>query len=179
VSGLNRIVEKLQLAQRGFLTAADLIPPHLWRLRPADGGWSAGEIVAHLCQVERAILGSADRIIRHAPKPVPILKRWHLPLTFAEVRFVRLKSPIPLNTDLIAEKESMLADLRTVRERTFAFLEETRARNLLAYRWPHAFLGMLNAYEWFELIASHEIRHTKQIKALLKDIPKVVVSSQK
>jgi len=179
VPGLNRIVEKLHRAQRGFLTAADLIPSHLWRLRSADGGWSAGEIVAHLCQVERTILGTADRIIRYAPKPVPIYKRLHLPLLLVEARVVRRKSPIPLDAELLTEKESMLADLRTVRERTLAFLEETSARNLRPYCWPHPFLGMLNTYEWFEMIASHEIRHTKQIKALAQEIPKVVVSSQK
>ncbi|HUL17451.1 MAG TPA: DinB family protein [Terriglobales bacterium] len=177
--GLDRIVEKLHRAQRGFLSAADLVPPDLWRLRPADGGWSAGEIVAHLCQVERTILGTADRIIRHAPKAVPIYKRFHLPLLIVESRIIRRRSPIPLDAELIAEKESMLADLRTVRERTLAFLEETSSRNLRPYFWPHAFLGMLNAYEWFEMIASHEIRHTKQVKALAKEIPKVVVTSQK
>jgi DinB superfamily len=179
VLDLNLIIEKLHLAQRDFLTVADLVPPHFWRLRPSDGGWSAAEIVAHLCQVERTILGNADRIIRHPPKPVPLYKRLHLPLLLVESRIVRRTSPIPLDPELVGEKESTLANLRTVRERTFAFLEETRSRNLRPYFWPHPFLGMLNAYEWFEMIASHEIRHTKQIKALAQEIPKVVVSSQK
>jgi hypothetical protein len=45
--------------------------------------------------------------------------------------------------------------------------------------WAHAFLGMLNVYEWFEMIASHELRHTKQIKELAAHLPKAVENTQK
>ncbi len=67
-----------------------------------------------------------------------------------------------------------MAELRAARERTLAFLEETKARDLTVYRWPHAFLGMLNVYEWFEMIAAHEQRHTKQMKEIAEHLPKAV-----
>jgi hypothetical protein len=38
----------------------------------------------------------------------------------------------------------MLGDLRGARERTLAFLEEKKGRDLSAYHWRHAFLGELN-----------------------------------
>jgi hypothetical protein len=44
---------------------------------------------------------------------------------------------------------------------------------------PHAFLGTLNAYEWFQMIASHEVRHTKQMKEIAAALPKVVAILQK
>jgi len=174
---LARITDKLARAQQAFLGAADAIPPDLWRTRPPEGGWSPAEITAHLCQVERTILGTADRILRHPPRPTPLLKRLHLPLKLVESRLLRRKSPIPLDPELLAEKETMLAVLRGVRERTFAFLEETSTRNLSGYFWPHPFLGMLNAYAWFEMIAAHQLRHTRQMLQLFHNLPKHVVTS--
>ena len=176
---LARITDKLARTQKAFLRAADAIPGDLWQTRPPRGGWSAAEIAAHLCQVERSVLGTADRITRHPPRPVPFLKRFHLPLKIVEAPVIRRQSPIPLDPDLLDSKESMLANLRSVRERTFAFLDETSARDLSAYFWPHPFVGMLNAYRWFEMIASHQIRHTKQVLRIFHGLPKDVVSSQK
>ena len=69
--------------------------------------------------------------------------------------------------------------MRGVRERTLAFLAETAKRDLSEYRWKHVFLGMLNVYEWFEMIAAHEVRHTKQMKEIAARLPKDVVISQK
>ncbi len=77
---------------------------------------------------------------------------------------------------MLRDKEVMLAELRTVRERSLAFLEETRSRNLGEYCWKHPALGILNAYEWMQFIASHEIRHTKQMREIAASLPKSVES---
>jgi len=178
VKPLDRIQQKLAESQSAFLRAADAIPAHQWTAKPLSNAWSAAELVAHLVMIERAVLGGADRISQKTPKPVPFLKRRHLPLWLVEARIIRRKSPIPLDRNLIGNKEAMLGELRAVRERTLAFLEETRCRDLSAYRWPHAFLGMLDAYEWFEMIAAHQVRHTKQIREIAASLPKVVGISQ-
>jgi hypothetical protein len=124
-------------------------------------------------------VGGADRIVQKTPKRIPYLKRFHLPLWLVEARVIRRKTPIPLDQSLVGPKEEMLAELRAVRERSLAFLEETRQRDLSGYCWPHAFLGVLNIYEWFEMIAAHQLRHTKQIRELAAVLPKVVGNSQK
>ena len=79
---------------------------------------------------------------------------------------IRRKSPVPLDEGLLGEKEAMLAGLRGVRERTLAFISETERRDLSAYCWQNPFLGMLNAYEWMEMIAAHQLRHTKQVREI-------------
>jgi hypothetical protein len=89
------------------------------------------------------------------------------------------KIALPQDPELICEKEEMLAGLRAARERTLAFIEETRGRDLSVYCYRHPFLGTLNLYEWFEMIASHEIRHTKQMREIAARLPKVVASLQK
>lgn len=166
VRSLNVIREKLNEAQTAFCGAADEIPSEKWAMQPRPGQWSAAEVVAHLVAVERGIVGKADRIAQKTPLPVSLLKRMHLPMWFAEARVIRLKSPVPLDASLLAEKETMLGMLRGARERTFAFLSETGKRDLTAYYWRHPFLGMLNTYEWMEMIAAHQIRHTKQIREI-------------
>jgi hypothetical protein len=102
-----------------------------------------------------------------------------LPLLLVEARVIRRKSPIPLDPEMLGEKEEMLAELREVRERTLAFLEETRGRDLSAYRWAHPFLGCLNAYDWMVMIAAHEVRHTKQMREIAAKLPKVIAILQK
>ena len=100
-------------------------------------------------------------------------------MVIVESRLIRRKTPIPLDPGVVREKEEMLAELRQVRERTLALIEETMERNLSKYRMPHPFLGTLNTYEWFQLIASHEIRHTKQMLEIAGALPKTVTSLEK
>jgi hypothetical protein len=177
VGTLEPILEKLARAQTAFFRAADAVPSTQWNAKPRPEQWSAGELVAHLVMVERAVVGGADRISQEIPKHIPYLKRFHFPLWLVERRLIRRKTPIPLDPGLIGSKEEMMAELRAVRERTLAFLEETKGRDLTVYRWPHAFLGMLNVYEWFEMIAAHEQRHAKQMKEIVKHLPKAVGNS--
>jgi DinB superfamily len=179
VRNLDPLLENLATAQAGLLRAADAIPADRWTESPAEGRWSAGEVVCHLIGVERAIISRADKILQKPPRNVPLYKRFRLPMAMVEIRFIRRRSPVRLQTQLLREKEVMLAELREVRGRTLAFIDETKGRDLSMYMFPQAFLGMLNLYEWFQMIASHEVRHTKQMKEIGATLPKAVVSLQK
>jgi hypothetical protein len=178
VRSIAPIIEKLTDAQSKFFRVADTIPSGQWTVKPAEEKWSASEIVAHLVMVELAIVGGADRISQKTAKPVPLLQRAHLPVWMVKVRLLRRKSPLPLDASLARDKEEMLGELRAARERSLAFLEETRKKDLSAYRWRHGFLGMLNVYEWFEMIAAHQIRHAKQIKEIAESLPKAVTTAR-
>lgn len=134
--------------------------------------------MGHLITIERAIIRSADKLLQKPPKSVPFYKRFHVPMAVVESRLIRRKTPISTDSQMVREKEAMLAELREVRERTLAFIEETRGRDLSRYSMPHAFLGTLNAYEWLQMIASHEIRHTKQMREIAGVLPKVVANFQ-
>src|SRR5713226_2718486 len=160
---LQSTVEKLNRTQPGLLAAADAVSATHWQTPPDANSWSAAHLVAHLCQVERSVLGYADRVVRKSPLQVSFFRRFHLPIALVESRLIKRKSPIPLEPELLANKETMLAELRAVRERTLAFLEETHGRDLRIYCWAHPFLGRLNFYDWFTFVAAHQIRHTKQM----------------
>ena len=100
-------------------------------------------------------------------------------MMFVEARVIRRKAPTPLEPQAVRAKEETLAELRQVRERTLAFIGETMERDLSKYSMGHAFLGTLNAYEWLQFIASHEVRHTKQMREIAGSLPKTVASLQK
>jgi uncharacterized damage-inducible protein DinB len=179
MTNIRPILDHLHRAQVKLLRAADTIPADQWTIRPQEEAWSAGEVVAHLITVERTILDHADRIQQKPPRPIPFLKRFHLPLAMVESRLIRRKTPIPIDVTLLSQKEEMLAELRTVREQLLAFLSKAKDQDLRAHRWPHPFIGMLTTYEWFHLIASHELRHTKQILEIASNLPKPVGIRQK
>jgi uncharacterized damage-inducible protein DinB len=176
---LDSILDCMAKAQTGLLCAADSVAAEEWTIRPGEGRWSAAELIAHLMMVERAVIGKADRVRQKPPKRVSLLKRIHIPMALVESRWIRRKSPVPAEPEMLRDKEEMLAELRTVRERSLAFLEETKSQNLDEYYWAHPALGTLNAYEWMQFIASHEVRHTKQMREIAASLPKAIGSLQK
>jgi uncharacterized damage-inducible protein DinB len=179
VPSLAIIIENLARAQRELLRVADSVPAEQWKTRPAEERWSAGELIGHLSAIERAILSRADKLLQKPPISVPFYKRFHVPMMIVEARVIRRKAPSALEPQMAGEKEEMLAELRGVRERTLAFIEETRGRDLGRYLMPHAFLGTLNVYDWLQFIASHEIRHMKQMREIAGSLPKTVTTLHK
>ena len=175
---LKTIVANLDRAQQGLLRAADEVPANQWKTRPGEGRWSAGEVVGHLVTIERTILHNLDKVVQKPPKSVPFYKRFHVPLAVVESRLIRRKTPIVTDDGMICGKEEMLSELQEVRKRTLGFIGETMERDLGRYFMPHPFLGTLNAYSWLQLIAAHEVRHTKQMKEIGSALPKVVAIFQ-
>ncbi len=178
-SELDSVLAKMSQAHSAFLRAADAIPSESWKTKPSDGRWSAAEVVAHLTMVERAVIEKADRVSQNSPKKIPFFKKIHLPMALVERRLVRRKSPVPIDPVLLGDKEAMLARLREVRERSLAFLGETRNRDLRQYSWKHAAIGMLNTYGWMRFVAAHEARHMKQMREIASDLPKAIETLQK
>jgi hypothetical protein len=179
VSQLNSTLEKLERARKQLLRAAAEIPGESWMTAPKEGAWSAAEVVAHLMGVESAVVAGAQRILKKEPKSIPLLKRFSFPPALVERRTIRLQSPLPVDERLLAAKETMLELFAETRERTLKLMEETKNRDLRVYRWKHPVLGMLHAYGWFSFLASHEIRHAKQIQEIAGSLRKTVAGLQK
>jgi hypothetical protein len=179
VPSLKSIAENLARAEAEFLHAADPFPVDQWKTCPTEGHWSAAELVCHLIQVETAIIKNAGRVLQHAPRPRPFSKRFHLPMALVESRLIPRKTPIPLDPALLGEKDEMLTRLREVRQQTRVFMEETAGKPLGKYHMPHPFLGTFNLYQWFQVIASHQVRHSKQMREIAEALPKNVTTLHK
>lgn len=123
---LTPIVEHLNATRAALVVAAERIPEGRWKESPRPGAWSAGEVVAHLTMVEERVIEGATKVVRAAPVPVPLWKRAHLPVRLGEWRGFRVKTPIPLDPALVAERQPMLARLGCASERR-ALLRPTAA----------------------------------------------------
>src|SRR5260370_40681735 len=118
MASLATIIENLARAQRDLLRAADAVPADEWNTSPAEGRWSAGELIGHLSVVERAILNRTDKLLQKPRMPVPFFKRFHVTMMIVEARVIRPRASAELEPRTVLEKEQMLAELRGVRERT-------------------------------------------------------------
>jgi hypothetical protein len=76
---LRYALHKLSHAQQRLLLAADAVSVTDWSALPRASSWSAAHVIAHLCQVERTVLGYADRVIRKTPLRIPYFQRFHIP----------------------------------------------------------------------------------------------------
>ncbi len=167
---LTAIVARLNEVRASLLAVAGSIPPEHWKKQPPQGGWSAGEVIAHLTMVEQAILGGAERTLQKEPAPIPLWKRLHLPPIVSEWRTFKRQTPIPLDPALVDDKQAMLERFAALRVRTLVFIETNRERDLSRWRYPHPFFGSLNIYSWLKNIYHHEIRHTKQLREIARSV---------
>lgn len=167
---LSRLIDKLQRSREGFEAAARAVLAAHWRTPPVEGAWSAAEVVAHVTMVETLMTGAAAKIAKKPPVAVPLLKRIHIPVAVVAWRTVRVKSPIPLDTLLLDDRDAMLSRLAEQRKRTMAVLDADRETDRRKCRIQHPLLGSLNYYDWFRTLGMHDVRHTKQLREILRVI---------
>ncbi len=66
--------------------------------RPAEGRWSAGELIGYPSTIERDILSRAKKLLRKPRRSVPFFKRVHF-----DRRSSRHKARVPLEPQMIGE----------------------------------------------------------------------------
>lgn len=168
MTNVEPIRSKLQQSRSGLLEAAALVSAGQWQQRPGPGRWSAAEVLSHLTTVELRIQEGLGTMLAHEPKPVPFWRRFHIPPKLSEYRLIKVKTPLPLDTSVLAEKEPMLEKYGAIRTRTYEMLEANAKLDLRRWRWPHPFFGSINGRDWFVVIACHEVRHTKQLREIAR-----------
>ncbi len=165
---MSPIVQHLQASRVKLLSVVEEVSDQRWCESPAPEHWSAAEVIAHVAMVEERTIFGMKRLLQSAPKPVPLRKRFHLPLAIATWRGRKVRTPIPLDAKRVCDKRESLAGLNATREATLAFIESTRGTDVSLYHFEHPFLGNLNMYEWLRTIGYHELRHAKQIRELVE-----------
>jgi hypothetical protein len=151
-----------------FLAAANRITDENWLISPEQDVWSAAEIVAHVGMVEESIIERCKKASASLPRPLPPLKKIHLPLVLATWRGKKVRSPVPLKPERIGNREQAYATLEQIRQRSLEFFDSVYDRDLSAHHFPHPFFGSLNLYEWYRFIGYHELRHRKQLCELVE-----------
>jgi len=166
------IIELLNRSHAKFLDVCEQFPSNRWKKNPASGGWSAGEVVAHLTMVEETVLRFAREELSKKPRRHSLFQKFHLPVGLVRRRLVKRTTPIPLDSSLVEARKEALEKFSSARNHTLKFIAEHSSRDLTPYRRKHPFLGSLHLYDWMRMLAYHEIRHVSQIREIGKSFEK-------
>jgi hypothetical protein len=168
---LEQVFTRLDRSRAALRAAVEAVPANARATRPAPERWSAAEVVEHLSMVER-IFG--ERIVNALQPRVPELasetvERTSLPDAIEARMADRVNKR---NAPDTARPTGTLAW-----NEAFGIVEQGHARlrsivsgadglALSQVTLDHPFFGTLTVYQWIELMAAHEARHTEQIKEI-------------
>jgi hypothetical protein len=142
---------------------------------PADGGWSAAEVMDHIGTAERTLVKALSKVEKGEPTRVPKRAWWYrLPMTpiFWRIRFPapKLVRPRPRGD---ANPGEVLAGLKETRAALLAIADRMGDERFAEMVFPHFLLGRFTGVDWFEFLAGHEGKHLGQIRRVLAG-PKVL-----
>lgn len=141
--------------------------------RPAEKGWSLGEIADHLAITERAYVAVVAHLAANAPRrqfdyqdiaakrPFRIEDTWNVAVTG------KLATPPELLPSPGKPLAELLRDLREARSHTRQILATHRDQDLSVKFFVHPRLGTMTLYERLAQLAYHELKHLKQMERVL------------
>ncbi|MEP7339713.1 MAG: DinB family protein [Acidobacteriota bacterium] len=156
---------------------------------PPSGGWSSGQVLAHLIKAERYFhpLFFVAPMLGTVPSVLALLDRINIALCkLTGLKFIANGEQQPRGLDSLKpgfkgrfiapsflrpgkksyELEALLAKRTKVRQRTLAQMRRIGIERLQTLRFSHPELGPLTLLEMFKFIGKHEAWHTEQIKRL-------------
>jgi hypothetical protein len=166
------VLSRLDQARAALRQAVDQVPPTLQRQRPEPNRWSAAEVVEHLTLVERIFGGRIVNAVEaarsaglaaeahpRAPLPDPIEQRM-------SDRVNKRQAPETAHPTGTVDVATGWATLESNHATLRAALAGCDGLALSQVTLDHAFFGTMNVYQWIELMAAHEGRHTEQIREI-------------
>ena len=168
---LEDVFARLDQARGALRAAIDAVPPSVRQTRPAPDRWSTAEVVEHLSMVERLftdrIAGALQPLIADLDRETA--DRVKLPDAL-EARMAdrvnRRQAPDTAQpTGEIACDDAWLR-LEEGHARLRTIIGAADGLALGQVMLDHRFFGSLTIYQWVELMAAHEGRHTDQIREI-------------
>jgi hypothetical protein len=168
---LEQVFARLDRSRAALRTAIDSVPAETRTARPAPEQWSVAEVVEHLSIVERmfgdrlakALNAAAEALgpeqAARAPLPDPIEVR------MAD-RINKRKAVDAAQPRGAVSCDEAWAAIGREHQRLREVVGRGDGLALGEVTSDHPFFGTLSVYQWIELIAAHESRHTEQIKEI-------------
>lgn len=142
---------------------------------PADGGWSAAEVLDHIRTAESALVKALSKVERGEPTRVPA-RAWYYRLPMTPVFWpIRVPAPKVVRPRPRAEVKpaEVLEGLAASRRDLLALAGRMGEERFARLVFPHFLLGRFTGVSWFRFIAGHEGKHLKQLRRALS-APKVL-----
>jgi len=166
------VFSRLDRSRAALRAAVEAIAVPLRQQRPGPDQWSVAEVLEHLSIVERIFTGRiGDAIAAARAGGLAAETSDRSPLSDAiETRMAdrvnkrtAVEAARPTGTlDAAAAWEAVESGHRRLR----ALAEDADGLALGQVTIEHPFFGPMSAYQFVELVAAHEARHTEQIKEI-------------
>ncbi len=166
---MKKALNRLDSVHQKLIKTVSSVDPNIYSQRPAEGAWSVGEIVHHLCLVEGRVIQELEGAIAQQPRRVGFLRRL-MPTSIVSLRLVRVKAPRAMRPLDAPGWEVTLENFERARNSLKALCAthgEERFRNLV---FKHPFLGEIDGVATVSFIGYHEKRHYKQIREVLRKL---------
>ena len=166
---MKRVLKRLDSVHEKLVTCVTALEPAVYAQPPADGEWSVGEIVHHLCLVEDRVIKELEGAIAKAPRRVPFLRRF-IPTSIVSLRAIRVKAPKAMNPIDAPDRELAIENFDRARANLKTLCDThgpERFRNLV---FKHPVLGEIDGVATVSFIGYHEKRHYKQIREVLRKL---------
>ncbi|MES2648544.1 MAG: DinB family protein [Bacteroidota bacterium] len=167
MNSIDKIHEDLLYSTKLLELALASCTDDTFNKRPAEGGWTIGEIMEHLWLIESSLNkqldGTSNVTLREVDKKVAIIK-----MAFEEAN-KKYESPgffVPADT--LKNKIECLYNLQTERKQ-LSLLAATLDLSETLLSFKHPYLGALTRYEWVYFVILHSNRHLQQIINILKN----------
>ena len=156
-------------ANRVVLRAAvDVVPVAARETRPTPDRWSVAEILEHLVRVEEQLtrflgakLGEHAATLEPATDTASILGRLDHRLIVDRRRQITAGERVLPKGEMNSATALAALEAARVKLRELVMSYDGLAIDAVAH--PHPVLGVIDAYQWFLFIGSHEARHADQI----------------
>jgi uncharacterized damage-inducible protein DinB len=171
---LHHVFSRLDASRAALGAAVDSIPTPLRQQRPEPERWSVAEVLEHLSMVERIFTGRiADAISAARAGELPDERGARSPLPDAiEVRMAdrvnRRTAPDAARPTGTLDSGAAWTAVESGHRRLRALVGEADGLALGQVTLEHPFFGTMTVYQFVELIAAHEARHTEQIKDIAR-----------
>ena len=168
------VFARLDASRAALGAAVESIAAPLREQRPGPEQWSAAEVLEHLSIVERLFTGRvADAIAAARAAGLAGETAGRLPLADAiEARMANRvnKRPAPdvaIPTGTL-DAAAAWAAVESGHQRLRTVVEAADGLALSEVMLTHPFFGTMTLYQFVELMAAHEGRHTEQIKDIAR-----------
>lgn len=168
---LSEVLSRLDNARAALRGAIDAVPPAMQRQRPAADRWSAAEVIEHLTLVEKIFGGRIVNAVTAARTGLSAESQPRAPLPDAVEqrmgdRVNKRQAPEPAQPTGTVDIATGWATLEDNHSQLRAVLAGCDGLALSQVTLDHPFFGTMNVYQWVELMAAHEGRHTEQIREI-------------
>jgi hypothetical protein len=171
---LEDVFSRLDRSRAALRAAVDSVAVPLRQQRPAPERWSAAEVLEHLSIVERIFTGRiADALDAARAGGLAGEAGGRTPLPDAvEARMAdranRRDAPEPSRPSGTLDVAAAWDAVERGHEQLRTLIADADGLALSLVTVAHPAFGTMTVYQWVELMAAHEARHTEQIKEIAR-----------